>query len=408
MMNFCPNCGKPVQSGQAYCGNCGFDLRARAASELSERPAGSPFVRGLGRNSEWFLTPDGFLKVKVTSEYFIFLVALATLPVTVLLGLAIQAPYSLFYLMVWFLLTYAIYDEFKWRRLGRMEGLPFADLSNRKDSVAIPWPFVTRTRLRGRSLSVSAARPNLKASVLIETADAPAVDRMLALKLGDRYTRAPSRRAMPALSNLPVIALALFILSQLILILAASLPFFPGEEQAYATVLNSVRQSVTGASLFEEFRFIFLNNVQVAVAGGFPVFGLLSFVVSDYNTGRVLKEIAIQGNYPVSLEIVSLYLFPHTWVEESSYAIASGAGLYYLFNWNAASIEGISDRLKRPATRFALTFAGVMALLALAGFLEVVEPPLGVAALLIWPVLGVGVFLFRKRLGAMVRRLSTN
>ena len=315
-MNFCPNSGVRVQGEQSYCRNCGFDLRSRAASELPGRLAETPFaVWGLGMNTEYFMTPEGFLKVKIRSEFFVVLVGLLAVPVALLLGLFIQAASPWFYPMMWFLLAAPIYDEFKWRSLKKMEGLSVDELSSRSGSTLIPWSFIRRARLRGRNLSISSTKPYSRASVSFDESDAPVLERTLASRLGDRYSRVAPRRVPPFVSNLPVMVVVLFVASQLVLVLAAVLPFFPGEEQVYVAALNSLRQTAAPFSVAQEFRLISLNNVQVAVGTGVPRLGIFTLLASAYNTGRVLQVIAIQANIPAPLETLNLFLYPHTWLE---------------------------------------------------------------------------------------------
>lgn len=406
-MNFCPSCGAAAQSEQNYCRYCGYELRLRADSELSERLQRSQLaVRGLGRSSEYFMTLDGFLRVRIRSDFFVVLAGLLAAPIALLLGLSIQAVSYWFYFMVWFLLAAPIYDEFKWRRLNVLESLSFDELASRSGSAIIPWSSLRKASLRGRSLSISSNRPSARASISLEENDVPVIERALASKLGDRFRRLAPRRVPEVMSGLPFLVLSLFVACQLVLFLAAVLPFFPGEEQHYTIIVNSLRQTVSSAPLAQEFRLILLNNVQVAVGSGVPGLGTLTYFVSDYNTGRAIQVIAIQASFPPSLEVLNLFLYPHTWLEELSYSIATGAGLFYLFNWNVFSIEERSNRIKRSSIRLALSFVGVAALLALAALFEVVEPQLGAAALLLWVPLGIGVFLLRKRLSRIVNILT--
>ena len=236
--------------------------------------------------------------------------------------------------------------------------------------------------------------------------EVPALERTLSSRLGERFQRLAPRRATALRSNLPALVLGVFIVCQLLLVMAAVLPFFPGEESYYASILNSVKQSVTYAPVVQQYRLILLNNVQVALGSGVPGFGLFPLLLADYNTGRIIQVIAIQANVPASLEIVNLFLYPHTWVEELSYAVAAGASLYYLFNWNATSIGEMPDRLKRSSVRLSLSFVCVAVMLSIAALLEVAEPHLGGGALLLWVPLGLGVILSRQRLVEILNRLS--
>ncbi len=406
-MNFCPDCGTPVQAEQSFCRNCGLDLRARESAESPGAPPKNQLAaRGIGNNAEYFVTSDGLLKVRIRSEVFVILVGLMAVPVALILGLSFLATSPFFYAMVWFLVAAPVYDEFKWGRLKAIGGLSIDELAGRKGSALIPWSYISRAQLRGKSLSIF-SKPNTRTSVRFDQSDVPFLERSLASRLGDRFRSIAPRRMPAVMSSLPRLVLVLFIASQVVFGLAAVLPFFPGEEQVYAAALASLRQGVTNAPLIQAYKEIYLNNAQLAVGTGFPGFGLFTLFASSYNTGRVLQVIAIQANVPAPLVIFNLFLYPHTWLEESSYAIASGAGVYFLANWNAGSITEMSDRMKRSSVRLSLCFVAVALLLGLADLFEVAEPPLGAAALLLWIPLGIGAFLLRRRLARIGQLLTT-
>jgi len=406
-MNFCPNCGAKVQDEQSYCGSCGYDLLTRAALAPSDHIAEAPLSpRGLGWNSEYIVTPEGILKVRIRSDLFVIPVVLLALPFAILLGVTIQAVSPWFFVMAWFLIAVPLFDEFKWRKLEEMGVLSPDELAALLGSLAIPWSSIRSARLRGRMLWISSIGPRLRGSMAFDEKEVPALERTLSSRLGERFQRLAPRRATALRSNLPALVLGVFIVCQLLLVMAAVLPFFPGEESYYASILNSVKQSVTYAPVVQQYRLILLNNVQVALGSGVPGFGLFPLLLADYNTGRIIQVIAIQANVPASLEIVNLFLYPHTWVEELSYAVAAGASLYYLFNWNATSIGEMPDRLKRSSVRLSLSFVCVAVMLSIAALLEVAEPHLGGGALLLWVPLGLGVILSRQRLVEILNRLS--
>ncbi len=249
----------------------------------------------------------------------------------------------------------------------------------------------------GKTLWLSSMNPLRKVSVTFNQSDAPLVEQNLTAR-GVRYSWKPPRLPQ-ALSKFWVLALLLFVVSQAILILAATLPFFPGEEQTYSTILNGTRDQFSNATFLGEFRDIFLNNIQVAWGGMVPVLGQFAFGVASYNTGRVIQVIAIahQPPYPPSAILLSLYLLPHTWVEDSAYPIATVAGLLAVTRWRSVAPQEFTQRLNWGSTKLALTMGGVVLILLAAGFIETTGLYLGFGEILFWvPMVG-GYYLLVKR-----------
>jgi uncharacterized membrane protein SpoIIM required for sporulation len=232
-------------------------------------------------------------------------------------------------------------------------------------------------------------------SVTFDQEDAPTVERTIN-SWGVRYSqRAP--RLPQFLTRLPTLALFLFIASQIILILAATLPFFPGEEQLYTTVVNNTRSQVSGTTFLGEFRAIFLNNIQVALGGALPFLGTLSFGIASYNTGRAVQAIAIGAQVPPSLVLASLYLLPHAWIEESAYPIATASGLLAVTKWRSVSPVEFIRMLNWGSTKLALALGGVALILMAAGFFEVLVNYLGYGVIVLWVPLGIVCYLFAMR-----------
>ena len=202
-----------------------------------------------------------------------------------------------------------------------------------------------------------------------------------------------SPRLPQALTRFSTLALALFLISQLILILAAVLPFFPGEAQMYNTILNSTRSQVTGATFIEAFKAIFVNNLQVAWSGMLPVLGQLSFGLASYNTGRVIQAIAISDQYPPTVVLISLYLFPHTWVEESAYPIATAAGLLAVTKWRSVSPTEFTHRVNWSSWKFIFAMGGAALILLAAALIETAGLYFGAGELLLWIPVGIVIFL---------------
>lgn len=232
---------------------------------------------------------------------------------------------------------------------------------------------------------------------------APIVERTLNSN-GVKYSwRGP--RLPPYLTRFSTLALLVFIAGQVILILAATLPFFPGEEALYTTVYNNAQNSIAGATFIGEFRGIFLNNIQVAWGGAIPFFGALTYGVTSYNTGRVIQVIAITNLNPLTnapqplspiIVLIGLYLFPHTWVEESAYPIATVAGMLALTKWRSVSPGEFARRRNWGSTKLAFALGGAAAILAAAGFIETLTSYVRYDILAVWVLLALLYFAWKK------------
>ena len=178
----------------------------------------------------------------------------------------------------------------------------------------------------------------------------------------------------------------LFVVGQLALILAALLPFFPGEKQTYITILNNTKSAISGTTFLGEFRAIFVNNVQVALGGAIPFLGALTYGIANYNTGRVVQAIALTNQPQVQpyMVLIGLYILPHTWIEESAYPIATIAGIFALTKWRSVSPKEFAHLPNRGSAKMVLALLGAGAVLLVAGFVETLTTYLGYVAVALW------------------------
>ena len=161
----------------------------------------------------------------------------------------------------------------------------------------------------------------------------------------------------------------------------------------YNTIMNNAQAQVAGGSFLEAFKAIYLNNIQVAWDGMLPVLGQLSFGLASYNTGRVVQVIAISRGVSPSAVLAVLYLFPHTWIEESAYPIATVAGLFALTKWRSVSPGEFAHRLKRGSTKLALAMGGVALILLAAGLVETTGLYIGFGEVVFWLPVVIGYYL---------------
>ena len=381
-ISFCPNCGVLLSPEVAFCTNCGFDVKSRAQQEASEGTSPTRQVRGLSRNSVIYLTQEGLRGFKVGSDTALTL-ALSLPFFAVLIGyFFIRAGAPVAYLTAWIVAAGLLYDELRWRGFRRLLGRSLDDLQANMHSWLVPWHSLRMADWNGRTLWFTSTNPALKASATFDTDDAHTVENALSEK-GLRYSwRSP--RLPPRLTGFWELVILFFIAAQVIMILAATLPFFPGEAQMYNTILNNTTSQVRNASAFGEFRAIYLNNVQVAWGGAVPYFGALAFAVASYNTGRVIQVIALGDNVSSLLVLVSLYILPHTWVEEFSYPLATVAGILSVTRWRSVSPAGFTRRLNRGSTKLVLALCASAVTLLFAGALEVAATYMHYAVLVLW------------------------
>jgi uncharacterized membrane protein SpoIIM required for sporulation len=336
-----------------------------------------------------YLTGEGLLGVEVRSTALLSLAILAPMAVLAVVYHVIQVGALAVYITIWMATSALLYDELRWRGVRSLGGEPPAPGGGRK-SWLTPWWSIQMVDWNGKTLWFTSASPRRKLSITFDRGDAPLVERTLD-SWSVRYSwRSP--RTPPSLAKFSTLALLLFITGQVILVLAATLPFFPGEEQLYTTILNNTQNQIAGTTFIGEFRAIFLNNIQVALGGAIPFLGTLTYGVASYNTGRVVQVIALTHQptpVPPYAILVSLYLLPHTWVEESAYPIATIAGVLALTKWRSVSPGDFSRRLNRGSTKFVLALGGAAVILVVAGFFEVLATYLSYGVVLLWVPLAV-------------------
>ena len=328
--------------------------------------------------------------MELRSGGLLFLSPILPIPLLAAIYLVIQGGALAVYASVWIALSFLIYDELRWQGFHHLEQYSSSVPQPSKTSWLVPWSSLRMADWDGRTLWFTSMNPRRRMSVTFDRNDAPRVERSLT-SWGVRYS-SKSLRIPRALTHFSTLALTLFLVSQLILILAAVLPFFPGEAQMYNTILNNTRSQVTGATFVEAFKDIFVNNLQVAWGGILPVLGQLSFGLASYNTGRVIQAIAISDKYPPAVVLVTLYLLPHTWVEESAYPIATAAGLLAVTTWRSVSPSEFAHRVNWGSWKLVIAMTGAALILVAAGLIETAGLYAGAGELLLWVPVGVVAF----------------
>ena len=395
-MNYCPNCGAQLEGAETFCSGCGFNLKDRETAGAQGHPA-TPVMRGLGRNALVFVTQEGLRGVEIRSTATLVLAVLAPLVVLSVVYYEVQAGAVAVYVTVGATAAALLYDWLRWQG-GRSLGAepPGPDAATK--SWLVPWTGVRMADWNGRTLWFTSADPWKKLSVTFDRNDGPLVEEALNSR-GVRYSWRPPR--LPTfLTKFSTLALLVFVMGQVILVLAAVLPFFPGEEQVYSTIASNARNQITGTTFFGEFQALFFNNIQVALGGAIPFLGTLTYGIASYNTGRAVQAIAMTYQphpLPPPFGLLSLYILPHTWVEESAYPIATVAGLLGFTKWRSVSPGDFLRRSNWGSAKLALALGGAAAILVVAGLIETLTSYVGIAILALWFPIGVLLYLARRR-----------
>lgn len=390
-LNYCPSCGVQVRAGQSFCERCGVDLRARRAGGPAE-PVLSTEVRGLARNRLVYMTREGLTGVRISSEAWMVAVIAAPLPLLAAFWYTTGWGSLATYITLWLVSGGLLFDWLKWRGLRKIGGR--GERAEERSSWRVSLASLRGVDWNGKTLWFSRPERPRKVSITFDRKNAPRVESNLRSQ-GVNYSWRPPR--LPSrLTGFWSLVVLVFVASQVVMFMAATLPFFPGEQQVYTTVLNSTRSQVVNATMVDQFRVIYFNNLQVAWGSMVPGLGAISFAAASYNTGRVIQVIALSDTATLhqsvspALVYLSLFFYPHSWVEEASYPIAVVAGVLGITRWRSVSPEAFARFANRGSTRLALALVGVALSLMVAGALEVSEPALGFSsgAFLLWvPVL---------------------
>jgi uncharacterized membrane protein SpoIIM required for sporulation len=392
-MAFCIRCGKGLLLTDNFCPRCGLNLSPAQPAQPPTKDANSG-ARGLGRNTVVYLAKEGLQGFQIQSGLVLLFAILLPIPVLAFIYYAVQFGTLAIYFTLWIAASGLIYDELRLRGLRRLEGYSPGAPDARTKSWLVTWSSIRMADWNGRTLWFSSIGQAHKLSVTFDQKDAPSVQESL-VNSGVRYSwRGP--RLPEFLARFTTLAILLFIISQILLISAATLPFFPGEAAVYRSVLNNTTSQIAGTSFLGEFRAIFLNNIQVALGGAIPFLGTIGFSIASYSTGRVIQVIAIDRGVSTVRILADLYVLPHTWVEESAYPIAAVAGMLGVTKWRSVAPNDFSRRRNWGSTKLAVALAGAGLILLVAGLIETTTSYIGALAVALWvPLLG-GCYLIAK------------
>jgi len=184
-----------------------------------------------------------------------------------------------------------------------------------------------------------------------------------------------------------ILIVLLFIIEITIFFVVSALPFFPGEQAAYANQSNQTGTQFQGASLPTQFWGIFSNNYGIALRELVPGLGLVNFALPLYATARVLEVVSVQDHVsPFVLVLVLLLLFPHSWLELPAYAVAAAENIlivYACVRWLADS-KGSAVSWRSELGLFVINFVIITVMLFVAALFESVELQIGLLFWVTW------------------------
>jgi uncharacterized membrane protein SpoIIM required for sporulation len=124
-------------------------------------------------------------------------------------------------------------------------------------------------------------------------------------------------------------------------------------------------------------RCLFSHNLLIALIETVPVLGAFLFFDSAFLTGQATQAIALSHAAPPTLYGALLFLFPHTIVELSAYALAVASGSMLI-------VAAGRKRLRKEARVFVFELVGIALILLLAAAIETATIETGALSLILW------------------------
>ena len=160
----------------------------------------------------------------------------------------------------------------------------------------------------------------------------------------------------------------LLLLEFLIYIIITSIPF---KDPSLLSSFKSEQSSITSQTIPVMFMDIFLNNFRVASIEVIPIIGPFFYIASGFATALIISLEG--GSYNISgiFVFISLLLFPHSWLELPSYAVAVSISIY--LTYSLIKIKEGKEILKKRLIKSLLLYGFVAVELAVAAIFESVE-----------------------------------
>ncbi|WP_393971988.1 stage II sporulation protein M [Oxyplasma meridianum] len=139
------------------------------------------------------------------------------------------------------------------------------------------------------------------------------------------------------------IFLILFIIELAIYVAISSLSL---HDAALYNNFKAEQSSITRESFIPMFLSIFPHNLLIASIEFVPIVGIFFYFFSVIETSIIISVEGTQLHTAGLAVFFSLALFPHTWLELPSYAIATGASIYIIYTLVKRGDE-FNSRMKR-------------------------------------------------------------
>jgi len=125
---------------------------------------------------------------------------------------------------------------------------------------------------------------------------------------------------------------------------------------------------------------ITVHNMKVTAFVFLPLFGVLWMAFVGFNTGIVMKAVAMSTNQSTTSLFFAVSILPHYWLENFAYSTALTAGIMLLLAFSTSKISLILHEIKYLIVSLA-TWA---LLLTFAGFLEIIP---GFLSFMLWVII---------------------
>jgi len=139
---------------------------------------------------------------------------------------------------------------------------------------------------------------------------------------------------------------------------------------------------------------IVANNIKLAILDVIPVFGAFVFSISMFSTGRLLQAAVLSGSLSATNTIsigATLFLFPHTILEFSAYALAFSSSVVFIW-----SLRDKGSR-QQALINYFVAIAATVFLVIIAGAFEASLFMSPILSVFLWfPVIYVAFWLRKK------------
>lgn len=176
----------------------------------------------------------------------------------------------------------------------------------------------------------------------------------------------------------------------------------PMSRAEYESIVNSPSyqqiSSVRMESLLPRAVAIFKNNYLIASLEIIPVAGPAIFAYTTYSTARVLDALGYGQGVPGPLLVISILLFPHSWLELPAYSIAVTQSVLLIYS--AIKKRFVGELVRTIAVWLFVGLELLVAAIVESGIISLELPQDTLLPLVMWfptlVVMGVGYLLYKR------------